>query len=216
MSGTLFHLAGIAVPLPATVREAKAAILRLPNHRGRFVAWLHERRAKPNVLRAALREAWRRDLGQVIEAGRDLNASVVGWFDYAQFRVPRWLPPRFDIWRGGSDVPDETIAGGLSWTLERDAACWFACRRGGSPIVVKATVGPAEVLLYDDAPRWGEIVVDPSRIGSAWAVDGTPGDWREGAQRWSERKWRSEARWRRRLAGQLTGRYQAQGTQGAP
>jgi hypothetical protein len=54
---------------------------------------------------------------------------------------------------------------GLSWTLDPDLACWFACRREDlvNPAVMVATIRRSSVWFYSNGRDEQEVVVRPSR-----------------------------------------------------
>jgi len=65
------------------------------------------------------------------------------------------LPEVLKVWRGVSC--DEAIEG-LSWTLDRDKAVWFAQRYSGSPQLVEGRVQKADVCAYFSNRSEAEIV----------------------------------------------------------
>jgi hypothetical protein len=67
---------------------------------------------------------------------------------------------------------------GLSWTRNRDIACWFAMRfsevSGVRPFVFETYVGPEEIVTFYDGRREAEVIVDTVPLDMNWImVDGT-------------------------------------------
>lgn len=73
------------------------------------------------------------------------------------------LPDMLEVWRGvrfKSNNPN-----GLSWTLDRDKAIWFAKRfTGGTPTLFSGMVKKEKVFAYFTGRSEQEIVVDPANI----------------------------------------------------
>ena len=61
---------------------------------------------------------------------------------------------------------------GLSWTLSKEKAIWFAHRRStnGSPKVVVGTCKKADVFCYTDDRNEQEIIIDPAKVIGIRAV----------------------------------------------
>jgi hypothetical protein len=170
------HLELIAQTFEGDPEAAFGLSIQLDNHqRGEaaFLLWL----AKIPVpaFRAFMQSVWEHDHRHVIAAAgtrRDLEAM----FRYAAFPLPTDMPETVTVWRGTSALSRLEAARGLSWTLDRDRACWFAMRFAeckGSPLVLSARVPRSEILLYTDEGQEREAVVFRKRA----KVDGTPDDW---------------------------------------
>ncbi|MCG3884133.1 hypothetical protein I3271_05485 [Photobacterium leiognathi] len=67
------------------------------------------------------------------------------------------LPKEVTIYRGGNHK-------GLSWTLDKSQAEWFAKRFDSNQTVMIATVNKADILHYTDSRGEQEIVASPSRV----------------------------------------------------
>ena len=128
--------------------------------------------------RAFLQSVWEHDHRHVIAAaGKRINLEAM--FRYAAFPLPEDMPETVTVWRGTSALTRAQAVRGLSWTLDRDQACWFAMRfaeRNGSPLVLTARVPRSEILLYTDERNEREAVVFRKRA----KVDGSPEDWARG------------------------------------
>jgi hypothetical protein len=98
-------------------------------------------------------------------------------FSYAQFPIPMVLPPLVPVWRGTSGITVTQAMRGLSWTLDRALACWFATRwnrANGAPLVLHAVVPRESIELYHNRRDEREAVVFD--VPNA-QPDGDPGDW---------------------------------------
>ena len=72
--------------------------------------------------------------------------------------LPEGLPETVQVWRGIHrwGLP------GISWTLRRDVAVWFARRVKswkGEPLVLSAVVPREDILFYDDSREEAECVI---------------------------------------------------------
>jgi hypothetical protein len=79
--------------------------------------------------------------------------------------VLRDLPDTVTIWRG---VTRRKAADGMSWTIDRSKAVWFANRfaelEGRERILVQGTIEKGNILAYLDSRGESEIVVDPANV----------------------------------------------------
>jgi hypothetical protein len=106
-------------------------------------------------------------------------------FRRAAFPLPPDLPPVVRIWRGCPGGGGRAGARGLSWSLRRDTACWFALwpRRFGAPgkpLVLAADVPRSSLLFHTDARGEQEVVCFNVRGAR---IDGDEADWEAGLQR---------------------------------
>ena len=155
------------------------------NNRGKIVAALWRHRAPPEVLRAALEAAYEHDHNHVINALG--HRRLVAALRAAQFPTGH-LPDEVTIWRGGSGGLDLFLSG-LSWTMDRDCACWFAMRFADiypPPRVVRATVRRAQVLAHLTGRGEDEILVAPFSVKGE--TDGDIEEWREVARQVNQRR----------------------------
>ncbi len=72
------------------------------------------------------------------------------------------LPPptptgTWTVYRGAS-APDHD---GMSWTLNRDKAMWFARRLDGTGFLMETTIEPFQVLGYTDERQEQEVILWP-------------------------------------------------------
>jgi hypothetical protein len=90
--------------------------------------------------------------------------------------------------RGASDVTLRKAANGLSWTLSRDVACWFARRfapESNRWIVVVADIDASDVIFWDD-DRYEQEIVLKSRVRAS--IDANPETWALATDRHQNRK----------------------------
>ncbi|MEZ5764682.1 MAG: hypothetical protein R3D69_10735 [Xanthobacteraceae bacterium] len=149
-----------------TENDARKLIWRLPNsERGDAALALYNRRSivGPNVVLAGLLNAWDHDHGWVLSA----FGSEQAFADAIRLVAPptkRTTPVR--AWRGVSRLE---YADGISWTTDRDCACWFALRfpdPDHNPLVFVTDVHPSAILVEHGERNESEILVDPALL--AW------------------------------------------------
>jgi len=101
----------------------------------------------------------------LLKALRDLRARRLVALDGDAARE-RWaaLPKRVTIQRG--TVAAERHSVGISWTLDRDRAVWFATNRGSGspPVLVTAEIARADVGALIFARNESEVLVHPRAI----------------------------------------------------
>ena len=141
-----------------------------------------------DVLRATIEAAWRHD--------HRFCLAAFGWDMMKAFRDAEFptdhLPEQLTIWRGVSwpkvNGPEEDT--GLSWTLNRDIACWFALRLPNDqnePFVIRRVVDRASVLAHITSRDEDEIIVEPIDM-ETWEVDGDLKDWQAASDRFVRQK----------------------------
>jgi hypothetical protein len=86
---------------------------------------------------------------------------------------------RIRVWRGVKvrDASPADAAIGLSWTRNRDIACWFATRRevtGVRAFVFETVLEPEQIIVFYNGRREQEVIVNLARfeLGDVW-VEGT-------------------------------------------
>jgi hypothetical protein len=146
--------------------------------RGDAAVLLWLAKAPVPAFRVFLQSVWEHDHRHVsAAAGKRVNLEAM--FRYAAFSLPEDIPETVTVWRGTSALPRAQAVRGVSWTLDRDLACWFAMRfadRNGSPLLLTARVPRSEILLYTDERSEREAVIFRKRA----KVCGTPEDWARG------------------------------------
>ena len=176
-----------------TIDNVEEALVVLSNEeRGRFVVGLFDEGVPADVLRAAVESAWNHDYTVLWEACGASISVVRELFRAAKFDKSR-LPKSLEIWRGGVIPPGghwHDVAFGISWTRNRDAACWFAIhywgtRFDGEPVVLKRTIERRYVLAHITSRDENEIVTTTTRPTE---VDGSLKEWRAAADRYEKSK----------------------------
>ena len=123
-------------------------------------------------------EVWNHDHQYLMHAAKDWDVCVRRVMAEAEFDVGH-LPDTFVIWRGAGGCSIGEAAKGLSWTTDRDIACWFALRFGHEPFVVlRATISRDDVIF---ASTYESEIIPRADVSAV--VDGSESDWREGWER---------------------------------
>jgi hypothetical protein len=170
---------------PDSITEA---LIRISDQeRGRVAVGLFQEGAPAEVLRAALEMVWEHNHAPLWKACGGSIRKISRLFRAAEFDNDH-LPKAFDIWRGGAGQQSSDwhgVASGISWTRDRDVACWFALGPSGSwikgePVVLKCTIKRREVLAHFTGSDEDEIVT--TTVGPT-VVDGSLEDWRVAADR---------------------------------
>lgn len=144
--------------------------------RARIAMDMWRARVDRAAFRPLLGAVWDHDHRVLIRA-TETRRRLQSLFQYAAFPIPDHLPDSLTVWRGTSYLTVLECRRGLSWTLDRDIACWFAMRfaeRNGRPLVLRATVPRSAVALYTHERHEDEVVIF-GRLDAY--VDGTPEDW---------------------------------------
>lgn len=137
-------------------------ILALPDRdRAAMVRSLYRARVPPEAFRVALEDAWTQThhYNGVLREARSW-AQFVRWCRYAAFELPDDIPDPVTIYRGIPDVEAWDAAHGVSWTLDRERAEWFANRWETDPVVVACTVPKASLIFYSNAREEQEVIPD--------------------------------------------------------
>jgi hypothetical protein len=135
--------------------------------------------AYQELLQAGWSDNW---LGMKIELGVHFASVMRRLFRAGRF--PHHLEGKIAIYRGACDTDARTAAKGVSWTTNRDVACWFAYRyRREQPIVLHAHVDASEVVYYEDDRYEQEVIL--RRVVPA-LVDALPFTWEKGRHRYAD------------------------------
>ena len=117
---------------------------------------------------AALSRAWYPDNDAVLDTVRH-RGRLKAMFRRGAFILPE-LPDVVRLWRGTTGLNVRTAERGVSWTLDRNIACFFASRFGmklpGAPLVIAADV-PREMLVFHTDER-SEAQVVCFDVKGAW------------------------------------------------
>jgi hypothetical protein len=148
--------------------------------------------------REILRFIWSRSHASLLDAVERDCRVVRRMLRSARFE--HRLSGNFPVYRGVRGCGAGMAAKGLSWTLNRDVACWFAHRPGlpkSAPLVVTATIDASDIVYHSDTRDEAEVVL---RRQVRADLDPEPATWQTAAKR-QERRIR-QMRWF--LAGSLT------------
>jgi hypothetical protein len=154
-----------------TEDDAEWLMLVLPNrYRGVAALRLYEAlgaRRDKRIVYSGLMSAWDHDHGKVLAAFDDEQVFADALRKVAKpFRRKR--PVR--AWRG---VSSPHAAYGISWTTDRDVACWFAMRFRdchSSPLVFVADISPDFIITEHNERFERELLVNPLAIAGSVRV----------------------------------------------
>jgi hypothetical protein len=150
-------------------------------NRGRLAVHLLQAGTPKEAYRVFLSAAWDHDHHHVRNCAGSILESM---FTYAAFPLPDSLPKVVTAWRGTSGISREKACRGISWTIDRDVACFFAMRPRGeveNPLVLKCKVPRTSIMFYSNEREEREVLFFRGGIGIV--VDGTPDDWKRGYRR---------------------------------
>jgi len=159
--------------------------------RGLIALWLYWRyragECSVKVYQDALDTAWSYGSEWVVGAARD-RRQLRAMFRIAEFPVADHLPEVVDIWRGTGGVTLDLARKALSWSTDRDVACWFACAylrtRRLDALVIRATVAKTDLFVPYNARDEDEVIYFD---GHHAVVDADLTDWQvAGARRTAE------------------------------
>lgn len=171
--------------LAGDAEAAEELIFAAPNALRPDCAWVMYRRGiADDAYRATLASVWDHD-------HHYMRDRIAPWLLRPMFRAARFptdhLPETLCVWRGTSGLPRQSRTG-LSWTTNRDCACWFATtwmRAGKQPSVWTTTLPRWAVLMHHRERGEDEIVAFAAKRVT---LDGTVEDWREVGQRYEAAK----------------------------
>jgi hypothetical protein len=167
---------GFDYNLIRTANDAMKLIIALPNRdRGTAAKALYRRRKilGEKVAHSGLIEAWQHDHVEVTSAfgGRSEFVQAL-----RTVSAPSERKRMVRAWRGVSDLD---AAYGLSWTTDRDTACWFAMRhyeRHQTPFVFFCNLGPDAIAAEYNGRNERELIVDPTSLFGCAMLDVCDGD----------------------------------------
>lgn len=145
-----------------TVGDAATLISTLPNrYRGEGAKNLYEHRkiVGKRVTYRGLIVAWEHDHREVISAfgsEKKLAAALRNVSPPSKRKKP------VRAWRGINNIKG---AFGMSWTTDRDIACWFAMRSNRpAPSVLVCDLYPQAIVAEHNGRRECELIVDPIEL----------------------------------------------------
>lgn len=166
--------------LVRTPDDAVSLICHLPNQdRGKAALALHQHRALvgDRAAYSGIMAAWDHDHVETFAAFGSQDAFASALLDVAPApRRPRKQTMR--CWRGVAVKTDAAAAAfGVSWTRNRDIACWFAFRfalLNLRPFVFRCDIDPGAIVALHNDRGEREVLVDPSQLrGEQIFIDGT-------------------------------------------
>jgi hypothetical protein len=144
--------------LAGDVDAAEFLLVSAPNSRRGDIALLfYLRGASAELQRTVLGAAWSHDHLEVLSAS-ERPSRLERMFRATKCPLPDFIPDPVQLWRGS----DRYGWWGISWTLRRDVAVWFARqikRRKGKPMVFSTIVSRNDILFYDDSREEAECVI---------------------------------------------------------
>lgn len=150
--------------LNGDLEAACALVWAAPNSmRGELAVLFYLRGAPLAVQREVLGGAWTSDHEEVITSSGS-RSRLRAMFKALKFPLPESIPDEVTVWRGanGFDI-DHLGRTGISWTLSREVAEFFAKRikylGGGSTFIFKAVATRANILFYTDDREEAECVI---------------------------------------------------------
>jgi hypothetical protein len=175
--------------------DVEILYVRVPGHlRGAVLLCLHH---WTGVLRKCIRHFWKVDSRVILKAPGFSLERAREMFRRAQFPLPPDIAPVLQVWRGTTGRTLEQAREGLCWTLDRDAACWFATlyegREHGDPLVVTTSIRSDQILFFDQDEGLHEKEVVLDRLFDAEIDAGGEAEWRERGRRYIET--RKQAGW---------------------
>jgi hypothetical protein len=145
-----------------TVTAASVLIGRLPNpHRGVAAQRLHSQLkiVGKRVVFRGLMAVWDHDHGAIAGSFGSETDFLMALRDVAP---PIARTERLQVWRGVNGVG---AIDGLSWTKDRDIACWFATRFSPvMPLVFVTHLEPEAVVVEYNGRDEQEVIVDPEYL----------------------------------------------------
>jgi hypothetical protein len=131
-----------------------------------------------------IRSVWNHDHLQLLAATRD-RRLIRRMMKRAEFKHP--FSGSIVVYRGTAGMSLAKASKGLSWTLSREQACFFACRfvefTCVKPIVLKASVDATDIVFWDNSNEQ-EVVL---RKDISAALDPEPETWTDTANKVIER-----------------------------
>jgi hypothetical protein len=156
-------------------------------HRGQFVRWCVMSKLPVPLLRVVIQTTWNHDDREMCKAAGRSAGTLYSWFKAADFPLPSGLPDPVTVYRGTSGIGAKLAPDGVSWTLDKRIAAWFACtyRPRGEPLVLRRVAPLRDVLMYDNDRNEQELVIFNRWLPTT--IDGDPDEWRRLALEYQNR-----------------------------
>jgi hypothetical protein len=139
-------------------------ITTLPNsHRGHAAKMVYDHLGiiGRRLAYCAIMQAWEHDHTAVVSAFGAETALAAALRDVGPGSTGQ---RSIRVYRGTDHVSG---AFGLSWTIDRNVACWFACRSPrNTPLVFTCELYPDDIVARHNKRLEHEIIVDPARFAA--------------------------------------------------
>lgn len=157
------------------------AIFAPPTLIGKILVAAYRLKMPNPAYRAFVNDVWSMNYDAVIHVCKRDRTLVRSIIQSAQFDCSN-LPETFPIYRGVKNYNDRGWPG-LSWTTNRDAACWFATIFSLQPAVLKAEAQRSEVIFHSNDRNEHEVVLSCDK---PFIIDGEISEWRAATSRHME------------------------------
>jgi len=169
----------VAPALAGDVDAAASLAVAVSNaKRGIVAVMFWQAKVSVPAFATLLISVWDHDHQELIAAA-ETRRRLRAMFRYAKYQIPEEFSTTVRVWRGTNYLTVKQASKGISWTTDRDVACWFAMRFAGvhaRPLVLSTFVPKDSILCYSNDRSESEAVIFD--IGDV-TVDGTPEDWQE-------------------------------------
>jgi hypothetical protein len=125
-----------------------------------------------------IRHVWNHDHDQLLAAVRH-RGVIRQMMKAAEFDHP--FTGRVTVFRGAAGLSLMNASKGLSWTVSRDVACWFALRFSRNdckPMVLRANIDAVDIVFWDNSRHEQEVVLTHARPAG---LDPDPATWIQAA-----------------------------------
>ena len=152
-----------------TSMDAFKLIVVIPNSQRGVAAreiYLCHKTLGKDVAYSAMISVWEHDHVALVSAFGSVGSFISALREVAPARRTRRQPIR--AWRGGNSL---AAAYGISWTTDRDIACWFSMyssQGNGTPFVFYCDLAPVSVVAEYNGRGERELIVDPAIFQSAF------------------------------------------------
>lgn len=140
------------------------ALIERPYRMSTLYDWYYGGQVNDAELCDLLPWVWRDSEGSSYVAAEMLELLELTGFltDAERLPVELTVPTdgRVEVWRGATYA----FRRGISWTLDRERAAWFARRFNEGAVVWRATVRREAILAYFNGRSEHEVIVDPARL----------------------------------------------------
>jgi hypothetical protein len=181
---------------PAFAGDESAALgicVAAPNEWRGLIALAAYHTGVPNPgYRTIIRNVWNHDHSHLVTAAEHDRRLIRRMIKAAEFDHP--FSGQLTIFRGASGMTARKASTGLSWTVSRETACFFACRFLPmlKAIVLKGDIDASDIILWDDSRNENEVIL---RRDISAKLDPEPETWADTANKVIERiKAREKAR----------------------